>query len=139
VVVFAVVIYLQGFRVEIPVKSNRVRGQQGAYPVKLFYTSNMPIMLVSAMVSNIFFISQLLYKRFPDNFLVRLLGVWKVGIFEKLFLYWCFRMHAVRSDIVHVDSANRVDVKVVRVNVKLLLRLLYGRPLPHSRLSQLIN
>lgn len=77
VVVFAVVIYLQGFRVEIPVKSNRVRGQQGAYPVKLFYTSNMPIMLVSALVSNVFFISQLLFKRFPDNFLVRLLGVWK--------------------------------------------------------------
>ncbi|KAI9346058.1 SecY subunit domain-containing protein [Zopfochytrium polystomum] len=77
VVVFAVVIYLQGFRVEIPVKSNRVRGQQGSYPIKLFYTSNMPIMLVSAMVSNIFFISQLLHKRFPENIFVRLLGVWK--------------------------------------------------------------
>ncbi|KAI8923387.1 SecY subunit domain-containing protein [Entophlyctis helioformis] len=77
VLVFAVVIYLQGFRVEIPVKSNKMRGQQGSYPIKLFYTSNMPIMLQSALVSNIFFISQLLYKRFPENFLVRLLGVWK--------------------------------------------------------------
>lgn len=75
--VFAVVIYLQGFRVEIPVKSNRMRGQQGSYPVKLFYTSNMPIMLQSALVSNIFFISQLLYKRFPENFFVQLVGVWK--------------------------------------------------------------
>lgn len=75
--VFAVVIYLQGFRVEIPLKSNRMRGQQGTYPVKLFYTSNMPIMLQSALVSNIFFISQLLYKRFPENLFVRLLGVWK--------------------------------------------------------------
>ncbi|KND03619.1 protein transporter Sec61 subunit alpha isoform 2 [Spizellomyces punctatus DAOM BR117] len=75
--VFAVVIYLQGFRVEIPVKSNRFRGQQGNYPIKLFYTSNMPIMLQSALVSNIYFISQLLYKRWPENLLVRLLGVWK--------------------------------------------------------------
>ncbi|KAI8894837.1 SecY subunit domain-containing protein [Globomyces pollinis-pini] len=75
--VFVVVIYLQGFRVEIPVKSNRMRGQQGSYPIKLFYTSNMPIMLQSALVSNIFFISQLLYKRFPDNFFIRLIGVWK--------------------------------------------------------------
>lgn len=74
ILIFAVVIYLQGFRVEIPVQSNRVRGQQGSYPIKLFYTSNMPIMLQSALVSNIFFISQLLYKRFPDNFLVMLLG-----------------------------------------------------------------
>lgn len=44
-VVFAAVIYLQGFRVEIPVKSSRQRGMRGSYPVRLFYTSNMPIML----------------------------------------------------------------------------------------------
>lgn len=77
VLIFAVVIYLQGFRVEIPVKSNKFRGQQGSYPIKLFYTSNMPIMLQSALVSNIFFVSQLLFKRWPDSFLIRLLGIWK--------------------------------------------------------------
>jgi protein transport protein SEC61 subunit alpha len=76
VVVFAIVIYLQGFRVELAVKSNRYRGQRGTYPVKLFYTSNMPIMLQSALTSNIFLISQMLYNRFPDNLLVRFLGVW---------------------------------------------------------------
>lgn len=75
--VLLVVIYLQGFRVEIPVKSSRVRGQQGTYPIKLFYTSNTPIMLQSALVSNIYFGSQFLYNRFPKNFLVRLLGVWE--------------------------------------------------------------
>ena len=77
VLVFGIVIYLQGFRVEIPVKSNRMRGQQGTYPIKLFYTSNMPIMLQSALVSNIFFISQMLFKRFPTNFIIRMLGVWQ--------------------------------------------------------------
>ncbi|KAI0319730.1 SecY protein [Amylostereum chailletii] len=75
--VFAVVIYLQGFRIEIPVKSNRFRGQRGSYPVKLFYTSNMPIMLQSALTSNVFILSQMLSNRFPDNFLIRLLGVWE--------------------------------------------------------------
>jgi protein transport protein SEC61 subunit alpha len=29
-----VIIYLQGFRIEIPVKRNRFRGQHGSYPVK---------------------------------------------------------------------------------------------------------
>jgi protein transport protein SEC61 subunit alpha len=77
IVVFCAVVYLQGFRVDIPVKSNRVRGQQGSYPIKLFYTSNMPIMLQSALVSNIFFISQMLFKRFPTNIFIRLLGVWE--------------------------------------------------------------
>jgi preprotein translocase subunit SecY len=35
-VIFGVVIYLQGFCIEIPVKSNRFRGQRGSYPIKLF-------------------------------------------------------------------------------------------------------
>lgn len=76
-VIFLVAIYLQGFRVEIPVKSNRFRGQRGAYPVKLFYTSNMPIMLESALTSNVFIISQMLASRFPSNLFVKLLGVWE--------------------------------------------------------------
>ncbi|EPQ50476.1 SecY protein [Gloeophyllum trabeum ATCC 11539] len=77
VAVFAVVIYLQGFRIEIPVKSNRFRGQRGSYPVKLFYTSNMPIMLQSTLTSNVFIVSQMLASRFPDNFFVKLLGTWE--------------------------------------------------------------
>ncbi|SCV70137.1 BQ2448_1531 [Microbotryum intermedium] len=76
--VFALVIWLQGFRIEIPVKSNRFRGQRGTYPVKLFYTSNMPIMLESALTSNVFIVSQMLFNRFPENLAVRLLGVWEV-------------------------------------------------------------
>ena len=89
VVVFAVVIYLQGFRIEIPVKSNRFRGQRGSYPVKLFYTSNMPIMLQSALTSNIFIVSQMLATRFPDNLLVKLLGTWEVGT-AFLFASWVY-------------------------------------------------
>ncbi|KAJ2655808.1 translocon subunit [Coemansia sp. RSA 1200] len=77
VLVFAVVIYLQGFRVEIPVKSARSRGHRASFPIKLFYTSNMPIMLQSALASQVFMISQLLYRRFPDNLLVKLIGVWE--------------------------------------------------------------
>ncbi|KAK5162382.1 translocon subunit [Oleoguttula sp. CCFEE 6159] len=76
-VVFAAVIYLQGFRVEIPVKSSKQRGMRGSYPVRLFYTSNMPIMLQSALSSNIFLVSQMLYSRFSDNLLVGLIGTWE--------------------------------------------------------------
>ena len=78
VVIFLVVIYFQGFRVDLPVRNKRSRGQQGSYPIKLFYTSNMPIILQSALVSNLYFISQLLYKRYGANFIVQLLGRWQV-------------------------------------------------------------
>ncbi|KAI6240375.1 Sec-61 [Aphelenchoides fujianensis] len=76
VLVFAVVIYFQGFRVDLPIKSARYRGQQSSYPIKLFYTSNIPIILQSALVSNLYVISQMLASRFGGNFLVNLLGTW---------------------------------------------------------------
>jgi len=75
--VFVVVIYFQGFRVDLPVKSSKMRGGQGTYPIKLFYTSNIPIILQTALVSNLYFFSQLLYKRFSDNLIVNLLGRWQ--------------------------------------------------------------
>ena len=77
ILVFLVVIYFQGFRVDLPVKYRSQRGMQGSYPIKLFYTSNMPIILQTALVSNLYFVSQLLHKRYPNNFLVNLLGKWK--------------------------------------------------------------
>ncbi|KAL0672480.1 hypothetical protein Bca4012_000460 [Brassica carinata] len=52
----------------LPMRSKNARGQQGSYPIKLFYTSNMPIILQSA---------QLLYRKFSGNFFVNLLGQWK--------------------------------------------------------------
>jgi len=75
--VFCVVIYFQGFRVDLPVKYQKQRGQPGSYPIKLFYTSNIPIILQTALVSNLYFMSQLLYKRFSENILVNLLGRWQ--------------------------------------------------------------
>mmetsp|Transcript_93563 Transcript_93563/g.292649 ORF Transcript_93563/g.292649 Transcript_93563/m.292649 type:complete len:475 (+) Transcript_93563:92-1516(+) len=77
VLVFFVVIYFQGFRVDLAVKNQRVRGQMGSYPIKLFYTSNIPIILQTALVSNLYFFSQLLYKRFKSNMLVNLVGQWQ--------------------------------------------------------------
>jgi len=77
--VFAIVIYFQGFRVDLPIKSARYRGQYSSYPIKLFYTSNIPIILQSALVSNIYIISQMLSAKFSSNFLVSLLGVWNEG------------------------------------------------------------
>jgi len=74
---FFVVIYFQGFRVDLAVKNTKVRGQQGSYPIKLFYTSNTPIILQTALVSNMYFFSQLLYRRFKSNMLVGLLGQWQ--------------------------------------------------------------
>jgi len=75
--VFFIVIYFQGFQVELPIKYQKVRGATGNYPIKLFYTSNMPIILMTALVSNMYFISQLLYRRYKNNLFINLIGQWQ--------------------------------------------------------------
>lgn len=77
VLIFGIVIYFQGFRVDLPIKSARQRGQTSTYPIKLFYTSNIPIILQSALVSNLYFISQMLDSKFHGNFITGLLGSWE--------------------------------------------------------------
>ncbi|KAF4687968.1 Protein transport protein Sec61 subunit alpha [Perkinsus olseni] len=69
-IVFFVVIYFQGFQVELT-------RETGSYPIKLFYTSNIPIILQTALVSNLYFFSQILYRRFKNNMIVNLLGQWQ--------------------------------------------------------------
>lgn len=75
--VFLFVIYAQGWKIDIPLVSNKMRGIRHQYPIKLFYTSNTPIILQTALVSNLYLISQVLYRKYRTNFLVRILGQWQ--------------------------------------------------------------
>ncbi len=78
VFVFIIVIFFQGARIDLSIKYKNYPGAPpGTYPIKLFYTSNIPIILQTALVSNLYFFSQLMYKRYPTNFLVNLLGKWQ--------------------------------------------------------------
>jgi len=54
-----------------------MKGYKQPYPIKLFYTSNIPIILQTAFVSNLYFFSQILSKKFKGNFIVNLLGKWQ--------------------------------------------------------------
>ncbi|PON80641.1 SecY/SEC61-alpha family [Parasponia andersonii] len=77
VFIFLLVIFFQGFQVVLPLRSKSVRGQQSSYSIKLLCTSNMPVILQSALVSNLYFFSHLLYRNFSANLFVDLLGKWK--------------------------------------------------------------
>ncbi len=75
VIVFVLVIYMEGIRVELPISHANYRGFRGKYPVKLLYVSNLPVIFASALFANIQVFAQLLYGQFGgDNFFVNLLG-----------------------------------------------------------------
>lgn len=77
VIVFLLVIYLQGFKKEIKIsQSGNQRYPMQPFPIKLFYTSNMPIILQSTVTANMYQISKVLYNNFSHIILIRWLGEW---------------------------------------------------------------
>ena len=63
VFIFAVVVYAESVRVEIPLSHSRVRGARGRFPVKLIYASVLPMILVRALQANIQFMGQILQSQ----------------------------------------------------------------------------
>lgn len=51
--VFLVVVYVQSMNVELPLTYGRVRGYGIRWPLKFLYTSNIPVILIAALMANI--------------------------------------------------------------------------------------
>jgi preprotein translocase subunit SecY len=60
VLIFAVVVYAESVRVEIPLSHARVKGARGRFPVKLIYASVLPMILVRALQANIQFAGRIM-------------------------------------------------------------------------------
>eukprot|EP00761_Pharyngomonas_kirbyi_P003802 gb/GECH01003806.1/.p1 GENE.gb/GECH01003806.1/~~gb/GECH01003806.1/.p1 ORF type:complete len:465 (+),score=85.36 gb/GECH01003806.1/:1-1395(+) len=77
VLIIIVVIFLQGFRLELPINSKQRRNWQGSYPIRLLYTSNMPIILQNAVIMYIYFFSKKLQNWSADSYVANILGRWE--------------------------------------------------------------
>jgi preprotein translocase SecY subunit len=78
IIVFIIVTYLQALRVEIPISYAQYRGFRGRYPVNLLYVSNLPLILVSSLFMDIYFVVQIIMTRFNplgDNIWLNWLGI----------------------------------------------------------------
>jgi preprotein translocase subunit SecY len=53
IVVFLIVVYFEGVKVEIPIAFERVRGMVPKLPLKYFYVSNIPVIFAAALLMNI--------------------------------------------------------------------------------------
>jgi len=53
VLVFGISVYAQSMKVEIPLSFGRVRGQGIRWPLNFFYTSNIPVILMAALLANV--------------------------------------------------------------------------------------
>jgi preprotein translocase subunit SecY len=62
ILIFFVVAYLESSRIELPLSHGNARGARGRYPIKLMYASNIPVILMSALLANISMVALLLYS-----------------------------------------------------------------------------
>ena len=63
ILIFAIVVYAESVRVEIPLSHARVKGARGRFPVKLIYASVLPMILVRALQANIQFIGRIMHSQ----------------------------------------------------------------------------
>jgi preprotein translocase subunit SecY len=52
-VIFFFVAYIESCRIELPLSHESARGARGRYPIKLIYASNIPVILIAAVLANV--------------------------------------------------------------------------------------
>lgn len=62
VVVFLVVVYVQGIKVEIPLAFGSLSGFGRRWPLKFIYTSNIPVILAAALLANLHLFGSMIHN-----------------------------------------------------------------------------
>jgi len=96
IIVFLLVVYAQAMRVEVPLTFGRVRGYGIRWPLQFFYTSNIPVILVAALIANI-----RLFARLLSNSGINILGTFSGNTPVSGLAAWLYGPPIVRNIITH--------------------------------------
>lgn len=83
--IFLAVVWAQSLKIEVPLSFDRIRGYTVKWPLAFFYASNMPVILVSALIANFQLIGGLLESKLGHP---TLLGGFSQGQPISGFAYW---------------------------------------------------
>jgi preprotein translocase subunit SecY len=82
ILIFLFVVYAESSRIELPLAHGKVRGARGRYPLRLIYASNIPVILMGALLANVNIFSLLLWQH-PFFKQIPVIGhAWWVGAYE---------------------------------------------------------
>ncbi|HVQ00099.1 MAG TPA: preprotein translocase subunit SecY [Candidatus Thermoplasmatota archaeon] len=82
IAIFLIVTYTESSRIELPLAHAKVRGARGRYPIRLIYASNIPVILMSALLANINMFALLFYTH-PSLQNLPLIGhQWWIGAYD---------------------------------------------------------
>jgi len=83
IIIFVISVYVQAMKVEIPLSFGRVRGFGMRWPLRFVYTSNIPVILIAALMANI-----QLWARLLENFGHPILGTFSGQIPQSGLIKW---------------------------------------------------
>ncbi len=92
ILVFMIAVYVQAMKIEIPLSFGRVRGFGMRWPLRFIYTSNIPVILISALMANI-----QLWARLLQNSGHAILGTFSGNTPSTGFVKWIFSPDIVPS------------------------------------------
>ncbi len=67
IIVFLIVVYVQAIKVEIPLAFGSIRGFSRRWPLNLIYTSNIPVILIAALLANLQLVGNVTAKAVTDE------------------------------------------------------------------------
>lgn len=105
ILVFVISIYAQSMKIEIPLSFGRIRGHGIRWPLKFIYTSNIPVILVSALFANV-----QLWAKLLENWGHPILGTFSGNSAATGFVTWIFPPDLVakiiKGEVVPIDFAH---------------------------------
>ena len=108
IVVFAICVYGQAMKVEIPLTFGRVRGYGIRWPLNFFYTSNIPVILVAALLANV-----QLFARLFEKWGYPILGTFSGSVPASGLVYWLHAPDLVQNIIRGSFSAVQLGQAII--------------------------
>lgn len=81
ILIFMFVAWIESVRIELPLAHGTARGARGRYPIKLIYASNIPVILMAALLANVQMITLLLYTNSTLRGIPLIGGNWMLGYY----------------------------------------------------------
>jgi preprotein translocase subunit SecY len=82
IAIFMIVTFTESSRIELPLAHAKVRGARGRYPIRLIYASNIPVILMSALLANVNMFALLFYTHPGLQGLPGIGHQWWIGTYD---------------------------------------------------------
>lgn len=136
--VFAIAVYAQAMRVEVPLSFGRIRGQGIRWPLSFLYTSNMPVILTAALLANLQLMARILEGRG-----ITFLGSLDTGSGASGLIAWFAAVDvlggAVRGILTPIDLAHALTYSLFLIGGSVMFSIFWAKTAGMDARSQAKN